>query len=81
MDHLQRTVKAIVRRGEQSGFVGECVEIAVVTQGQTLDETIQNLQEAVALHLEGEDAAEFGLVDRPALIVTMEIEPGYAEAS
>ena len=69
MQHLQRTVKAIIRPGEERGFVGECVEIAVVTQGQTIDETIRNLQEAVALHLEGEDPAEFGLVERPALIV------------
>ena len=53
----------------------------MVTQGQTIDETIRNLQEAVALHLEGEDPAEFGLVDRPALIVTIEIDPDYAEAS
>jgi len=81
MERLQRTVKAIVRPGEERGFVGECVEIAVVTQGQTIDETIRNLQEAVALHLEGEDPAEFGLVDRPALIVTIEIDPDYAEAS
>ena len=81
MAHLQRTVKAIVRSGEQSGFVGECVEIAVVTQGRTIDETIRNLQEAVALHLEGENPADFGLSDRPSLIVTMEIEPAYAQAS
>lgn len=81
MAHLQRTVKAIIRPGDESGFVGECVEIAVVTQGRTVDETIRHLQEAVALHLEGEDPAAFGLTDRPSVIVTMEIEPAYAEAS
>ncbi len=56
----QRTVKALIRKGEEYYFA-ECVEIAVVTQGKTLDETLANLQEAVALHLEGEDPAEFGL--------------------
>jgi predicted RNase H-like HicB family nuclease len=81
MAYLQRTVKAIIRPGDESGFVGECVEIAVVTQGQTVDETIRNLQEAVALHLEGEDPAEFGLAARPTLVVTMEIEPAYGQAS
>jgi predicted RNase H-like HicB family nuclease len=81
MKHLQRTVKAIVRPGDEAGFVGECVEIAVVTQGATIDETIHNLQEAVALHLEREDPSDFGLADRPSLIVTMEIEPAYAQAS
>jgi predicted RNase H-like HicB family nuclease len=81
MAYLQRTVKAVIRPGDESGFVGECVEIAVVTQGETVDETIRNLQEAVALHLEGEDPAKFGLADRPTLVVTMEIEPAYGQAS
>jgi len=38
--HLQHTIKAVVRPGEQSGFVAECLEIPVVTQGRTLDETV-----------------------------------------
>ena len=81
MKHLQQMIKAVIRPGEESGFVAECVEVAVVTQGATIDETIHNLQVAVALQLEGEDATEFGLHDRPQLIVTMEVEPSYAQAS
>ena len=55
---LQRTIKAVVvRPGEEWGYVAECVEIPVVTQGATLDEVTENLREAVALHLEGEDLA------------------------
>ncbi len=61
MAHLQRTIKALIRPGEQSGYVAECVEIPVVTQGETLDEVTQNLKEAVELHLDGEDLAEMGL--------------------
>ena len=79
MKHLQQTIKVIIRPGDESGFVAECVEIAVVTQGRTLDETVSNLREAVALHLEGEKAADFGLRERPTLLVTMEIEPSYAQ--
>ena len=71
--NLQRTIKATIRSGDEAGFVGECVEVAVVTQGATIDETIHNLQEAVALHLEGENPADFGLVERPSLIVTMDM--------
>ena len=55
---LQHTIKAVIRPGEQSGFVAECVEIPVVTQGATLDEVSANLREAVSLHLEGEDLSE-----------------------
>ncbi len=60
MRKLQHTIKAVVYPGDESGYVAECVEISVVTQGQTPDETMRNLREAVALHLEGEDPAEFG---------------------
>ena len=81
MKYLQRTVKAVLRPGEESGYIAECMEIAVVTQGRTIDETISNLREAVALQMEGENAADFGLQDKPLLVVTMEIEPPYAEAS
>ncbi|MFQ5751544.1 MAG: type II toxin-antitoxin system HicB family antitoxin [bacterium] len=75
---LQRTIKAIIRPGEQSGYVAECMEIPVVTQGTTLDEVTRNLQEAVQLHLEGEDLSELGLVSEPTILVTLELEPAYA---
>ncbi|MFI5142572.1 MAG: type II toxin-antitoxin system HicB family antitoxin [Thermoanaerobaculales bacterium] len=71
---MNRVVHAIVRKGE-TAWVAECQEIAVVTQGSTLDQTIANLQEAVALHLDGEDPAEFGLASNPVVSVTLEIEP------
>jgi len=73
---LQHTIKAFIRKGE-THYVAECLEISVVTQGKTLDETIKNLQEAVALHLEGEDPADFGLAPNPTLLITMELEPAH----
>ena len=75
---LQRTIKAVIRPGEQSGYVAECMEIPVITQGGTLDEVTHNLQEAVQLHLEGEDVVELGLVSDPTILVTLELEPAYA---
>ena len=57
MTHLQQTIKAVIRQGDESGYVAECIEVAVVTQGQTIDETVANLKDAVALHLEGESPA------------------------
>jgi predicted RNase H-like HicB family nuclease len=73
------TIKAVIRSGEQSGFVAECLEIPVVTQGATMDEVTANLREAVALQLEGEDLAEIGLVASPT-IVTFEMEASPAPA-
>jgi predicted RNase H-like HicB family nuclease len=75
---LQHTIKAVIRQGEQSGYVAECLEIPVVTQGQTLDQVTKNLGEAVALHLDGEDLASLGLAPNPTVLVTMELLPTHA---
>jgi predicted RNase H-like HicB family nuclease len=71
---LYHNINAFVRRGVKY-YVAECVEIGVVTQGKSIDETIENLKEAVALHLDNENPADFGLAPNPSLIVTMEVEP------
>ena len=75
---VQRTIKAAIRDGEQSGYVAECLEIPVVTQGATLDEVAANLCEAVALHLENEDLEALGLAREPTLLVTLELHPAHA---
>ncbi len=75
---LQHTIKAVIRKGNESGSVAECLEIAVVTQGETLDEVTANLLEAVNLHLEGEDLAELGFTANPVLLVTFELETAVA---
>jgi len=77
---LQQTIKSFIRPGQQSGYVAECLEISVITQGETLDEVVQNLKEAVSLHLEDEDPAEFGLVTHPSILVTFEMQPTYVQA-
>jgi predicted RNase H-like HicB family nuclease len=81
MPDLRQNITATIRRGDQSGFVGECLEVAVVTQGATVDKTIENLRRALALHLDGEDPADFGLRECPTLLVTIEVQPSSANAS
>ena len=71
---MRRTIKAFVSRGEDH-YVAECLEVGVVTQGKTLDETIANLQEAVALYLEGENPQDLDLAANPSLLITLEVEP------
>lgn len=76
---MQRyTIQAVIYPGEQAGYVAECLNLAVVTQGQTLDETVQNLREAIQLHLDGEDMSELGLAPHPPVLVTLEMEPVHA---
>ena len=72
------TIQAMIYPGDESGYVAECLNLAVLTQGQTLDETVANLREAIALHLEGEDPADFGLIAHAPVLITMEMEPVHA---
>lgn len=58
------TIHAILQKGA-TAYVAECLEVAVVTQGRTLDDVVENLQQALALHLEDEDMATLGLTDHP----------------
>ena len=71
-DTLAHTIHAVVRR-DRGTYVAECLEVAVVTQGGSLDELVSNLCEAVELHLEGEDLAALGLAAVPRLSVQYEL--------
>ena len=53
--------------------MAECIDLPVVTQGKTLDELIENIKEAVALQLEGENLAEFGLAPQPSILANFEV--------
>ena len=74
------TIHVLVRRS--AGFyVAESLELALVTQGRSLDEILRNLRQAVRLHLEGEDPGSFGLTASPRIAVTYEESlPGDGEA-
>lgn len=78
MAKLSPKVTAIIRSGEQQGYVAECVEMSIVTQGNALDKLVNNFQEAILLHLEEEKPSEFGLVAKPSLQITFERQPEYA---
>jgi predicted RNase H-like HicB family nuclease len=63
------------RHDDEDGvyFVVEGVEIALVTDGETMEEAIHNLREAVALYFEDEEVSEI-----PPLEVTFAVTEAYA---
>lgn len=69
--NLQAPIHASVSRSE-GWYVAECLEVAVVTQGRSLDETLANLQQALELHLDEEELARVGLPPVPRLVVNYE---------
>ncbi|MCB9805582.1 type II toxin-antitoxin system HicB family antitoxin [Candidatus Nomurabacteria bacterium] len=58
-------------------YVAEGVDLAVVTQADDLDELVKNIEEAVSLHLEGENFADFDYSQKPSILVNYEL-PQYA---
>ena len=70
---MRRTIQFRIFRGE-SKYVAECLDLPIVTEGDTLDEVTANIREAVALHLEGENMADLGLAPNPAVLATMELD-------
>lgn len=65
------TIHVVVRRSA-GYYVAEGLELALVTQGRSLDELLRNLRQAVRLHLEGEDPGELGLSASPRIALTYE---------
>jgi predicted RNase H-like HicB family nuclease len=63
------TYTAIVER-EGDGYVSLCPELDVASQGQTVEEAVANLKEAVELFLECADPSEVERRQRGEVFVT-----------
>lgn len=68
---MKRPFTATVWR-EGEWYVAQCLEVDVASQGETEEEALVNLKEALELHLEPPVAT------RPAEIRTIEVEVGAA---
>jgi predicted RNase H-like HicB family nuclease len=73
------TIHAVITKDADT-YVVDCHEIAVVTQGSSLDEALANLVEAVTLHLEGEDLAALGLGEVKRIQISYELPANVSAA-
>ena len=62
---------AVISRSE-NWYVAEVLELPVVTQGHSLDETVANIRDAVALHLSGGEREQLGIAENPRVTVSYE---------
>jgi hypothetical protein len=70
-----RDIVHVVVTRDAGWYIAEGLEIAVVTQGRSLDELVTNVRDAVALHLGGGEAAALGMVETPRIAFTYEVAP------
>lgn len=74
----KRIIQFHVYRGDTE-YIAEGVDVAIVTQAASLDKLTQNIEEAVALHFDGEDMEDLGFSDQPAVQVNFELaSPAHA---
>ena len=68
---MKRPFAATVWR-EGKWYVSQCLELDIASQGETEDEALANLTEALELHFEPPQAT------RPPMVRTVEVEVGAA---
>src|SRR5262249_7076083 len=73
------TIHAVITKDDDT-YTVDCHEIAVVTQGNTIDEALANLVEAVTLHLDGEDLAALGLGEVKRIHISYELPANVSAA-
>jgi len=73
MQYMRKIIQVHIHKGEKY-YIAECLDLPVVTQAETLDELADNLKEALALHLEGEDLSELGFAPDPSILASFELE-------
>ena len=63
---------AIIKKGEKQ-FVALCPELDVVSQGYTVEESLQNLKEAVELYIEEMGVPE-GAASKETIVASFEVK-------
>lgn len=62
---------------EEDSYIAEGVDLSIVTQADSLDELVNKIEEAVALHLDGEKIVDFDYSQKPSILINYEV-PQYA---
>ena len=70
---MKKIINFKIFQGEKY-YVAECLDLPIVTQGLTLDETIANIKEALSLHLEDEDLNSLNIMNNPAVSVNFDLD-------
>ena len=76
---MKKIVQVRIHKGEKY-YVAECLDLPVVSQGNSIDDAVNNIKEAIDLHLEGENLEEWGILPDFSILVNIELESVHAQA-
>jgi len=68
-----RQVVYVYAQRADSGFVAECYDLPLSTQGDSLDQVIDEIQTAIGDYLTDNDPLQFGIAANPEVIVTFQL--------
>ncbi len=76
---MKKIIQVKIYRGEKY-YVAECIDLPAVIQGKTLDEAVDNIREAIDLHLEGENLEDWDILPDFSILANFELEAINAKA-
>ena len=62
-------------------YIASNDDLSLLTDGQTFEELLKNLKEAISLILEDDVRADFKLVPNPRVILVMPLPENYAQTA
>lgn len=69
---MKNIIYVQIYKGDKQ-YVAEGLNVPVVSQGKNLDEAVANIKEAIDLHFENEDFADYDLMPHPQVLVNFEL--------
>jgi len=69
-ESLETSVVVDVRKGDKN-LIGVCERLGVITEGRDVDELRRNLREAIDLSLEDGENLEYGICEKPEIVLNM----------
>ena len=76
---MKKIIQVKIYKGDKY-FAAECADLPVVSQGKNLDEAVENIREAINLHLEGENLDELDISLEYSILVNFEVGPIHTKA-
>ncbi|MBI2450989.1 MAG: type II toxin-antitoxin system HicB family antitoxin [Parcubacteria group bacterium] len=74
---MKHIIQFKIYKGEKY-YIGESIDLPIITRGRTIDEVVSNIKEALSLHLESEDFSKLDLSKNSSILLNLELEPIYA---
>ena len=63
----------VVITQENEWYIARCVEIDVISQGHSVEESLRNVKEAIQLYIESFGCEDVPLVEEPPFVTSVEV--------